>query len=361
MANRAGVLPGGEIELRMVFTDDLGNFVDTDALPVVYIYDPSIDSVTIEEEIEAQTYTSALAGPLTSTQLGTGFYQLTYTVPGGAEEGSWTDVWVGDLEGTSSADSFIFRVQVGANLEDQRLLNNELVIIELDESITSLDGLSALGEDQQVSFTTTFVPLYASPDLVRLEIGPWIDFIPDNTLALMLYWSSREADFILGARPKSSDRLSFARTKFVVFDAALRTLYLPSSTGSSLGASSSGGSKKLGDLSITSGGSVGATLSSGIDLETVRYIRGQRDEWSRVVNAGGNIVPGQGFAPSVAIRAKYDPDRRNSGRLWLDPNEYHYAQPGVNYKSYAHGGSRGRGHFTDGLGGSNGITTIALI
>jgi len=358
---RSGVLPGEDIELRMVFTDDQGAFVDTDADPVVYVYDTSVDSETIAAEVEAKTYASALTGPLTATRLSTGFYELVYTVPSDAEEGTWTDVWVGDLVGTTSQDIFTFKVMVGANLDHQRLNNNELIIIELDASIANIDGTGTLGEDQQVSFTTMYSPFYASPDLVRLEVGPWIDYIPDNTLALMIHWSSKEADFIQVAKPKGNSDLAFARTKFVIFDAAMRSLYLPGSSGSAVAASSSGGSKRLGDLAITSGGGAsGQTLSSGVDLHTITYLRKQRDEWGRVVNAGGNIVPGQGFAPSVAIRGRLDPDRRNSGRLWLDPNEYHYSQPTQNYKSYMHGGLRGRHHFHSGLIPPTRVTTIEL-
>jgi hypothetical protein len=67
----------------------------------------------------------------------------------------------------------------------------------------------------------------------------------------------------------------------------------------------------------------------------------QREEWWRVVNAGGNIVPGQGLGPSVAIKGQYDPERRNIGRLWESPDEFTYMQPTSNGKVKYAGRNRG--------------------
>lgn len=341
---RDGILAGTTFTIRVVSTDTEGNIVDMDANPIVYIYDVNIDDDTIQAEMDAATFTSKTAGPISTTRISTGYYEMSYNIPSGASAGSWKDVWIATLNGTDSNSFYSFNVTVGGKLLDQRLNNNELIIIDLDPSIASLDGTKTLGFSTQVSFTTTYKPLYASPELVRLEVGPWIDFIPDNTLALMIYWSSQEADFIVGKTIANSTRIGFARTKFVVYDSALRAAYIPSS--SFKNGSWPGNSKQLGDLKITAGRNSSVPyLTSGLDTETVGRLKKLRDEWSRVVNAGGNIVPGQGFAPSVAIRAKFDPDRRKSGRLWLDPMDYYYAEPTANVKTRIHGGQRNRYYF----------------
>jgi hypothetical protein len=348
---RDGVLTGQVIDLRAVVTDATGALIDTDSLPDVYIYDSSVDEDTIQSEIDALTFTSALAGPLAPTSISTGFYELEYTVPSGSVLGDWHDVWVGEIDTIPVSQILEFEVEGGGDIAAQVLRNNELIIIELDGTIAALVGTAVLGSDVLVSFSTIYNPLYASPDLLRMEIGPFLDFLPDDTLALMIHWSSLCADFIC-ARLSCTDkkRLNFAKAKFVIYDAALRALLLPGASNlSGIGASGSGAKKQLADLSITKGGA-GASIavtSSGIDVETLNYIRDQRDMWERVVNAGGCIVPGQGLDPVGAIRGRYDIDRRASGRLWLNPELYDYPQPSTNVKVRRSGAQRGRFGFSD--------------
>lgn len=348
---RHSVLSGQALDLRVIFRDDANCLIDPDAVPDVYIYDESVDTDVIDAEILAATFTSALVGPLTPTKLSTGFYTLNYTVPSSSNEGTWHDVWISQVDGVDSNSRFAFEVDVAADLSVQQLLDNELILICLESTIGNLAGDQTLVVDTQLSFSTVYNPLYASPDLVRMEVGTFIDYIPDDTLALMIHWSSKEVDFIRRPTLCNSKDFEFARTKFVVFDAALRALTLPGgSAGSGAGSSSGGAKKSLGDLSIDNSGSSGSSVavtSSGVDVETMGYIREQRNEWWRVVNSGACIVPGQSFDPESAIRSKFDPDRRASGRLWLNPEYSSYPQPGANSKIRLAGRQRGRWGYTD--------------
>lgn len=341
---RTSVLDGQTVELKAVFVDGAGNFITPTVAPVVYIYDESVDSDTIDQEILDATYASALAGPLTPTELATGLYELEYTVPSGGLGGMWHDVWVAGVETTTSTAVLAFYVENGVDISVQSLLDNELIVVELDSSISSYTGLP-LASDIQLSFITILKPFYASPDLVRMEVGPWIDFIPDATLAMMIHWSSKEADFIMTGPRSSAKRVQFARAKFVAFDAVLRSLYIPGSSSYQPGGGS-GVSKRLGDLAITnsSAGAVQRT-ASGIDVETLGHIKSQRDEWFRVVNAGGSITPGQSLGFETAVKNRFDPDRRLGGRQWADPNCVNYEQPGVNAKTRAYGSNKGKFHF----------------
>jgi len=348
--DRTSVLSGQALDLRVIFRDDANFLVDPDALPEVYIYDESIGTDTIDAEILAAVFTSALAGPLVPTKVSTGFYTYNYTVPSGATAGIWHDVWISQVDTVDSDSRFAFTVDTAANLSIQSLQENELILICLDGIIGNLAATQTMGVDTQLSFSTVYSPLYASPDLLRMEVGTFIDYIPDDTLALMIHWSSKEADFIRRPTLCNSKDYEFARTKFVVFDAALRALTLPGgSSGSGAGNSSNAAKKTLGDLSITSGnsGSTLAVTSGGVDLDTMGYIREQRNEWWRVVNSGACIVPGQSFDPETAIRSKFDPDRRASGRLWMNPEYGTYAQPGANAKIKLAGRQRGRYGFSD--------------
>ena len=64
----------------------------------------------------------------------------------------------------------------------------------------------------------------------------------------------------------------------------------------------------------------------------IEEINDKREEWWRVVNAGGSIVPGQGFGPEVAVKGKLDPDRRRVGRMWHNPADFYYPVPAGNKK-----------------------------
>jgi hypothetical protein len=165
-----------------------------------------------------------------------------------------------------------------------------------------------------------------------MAAGPLVAYLPDDTLALMIYWSSREADAITPGNPKCKDRFDFALPHFVAYDAAIRALLLPG--GRYLNSLDTGGdSKMLGELSIKKGSSGGSSsLSGGVDATTLNELKDIRDKWKDVVAAGGCITPGQGFGFMGAMRGLYDPARRPAGRLWEDPDCIHYNQPTVNTK-----------------------------
>lgn len=344
--SRNGVLAGESIELRVIVLDDTGQLRNTDAVPNVYIYAPDVDTETIEADIESGLFANAFAGPIVAVNISTGFYEAVFLVPDGSDEGVWHDVWVAELNTTPISTIRQFIVETGAEFIPQTPFNNNtLIIIELDESIADVTGDLTLGTDTILSFATLYMPFYASPELMRIEAGTHINYIPDDTLALMIHWSSKEADFIARKTTCKASNFDFARTKFVVYDAVLRSLTLPGSgfgsTGDGLGTR-----KQLGDLLIDLRGAVNSSrvpvTASGIDVETLAYVRSKRDEWFRVVNAGACIVPGQGFAPQFASKGLFDPDRRRIGRLWELPVEYNYMQPTTNAKVLRVGSRRWR-------------------
>ena len=100
--SRISVQDGATVPLRTVYTDTAGNFVSPTTPPVVYIYDADIDDSVFDAELEALTFTSAVAGPLTPTEITTGFFELLYAVPSGGSAGLWRDIWVSTMETTSS-------------------------------------------------------------------------------------------------------------------------------------------------------------------------------------------------------------------------------------------------------------------
>lgn len=332
--SRSGILGGNTISLRTILLDDNGAPVSADALPEVYIYDPSIDQETIEAEIEAGVFTSAIASG-TATLLGTGFYGFDYAVPSAAEEGTWNDVWIATLETVELSNIQSFIVTSGGTFSIQSLSANQMIEIRLGKTIANETGDLLLGEDISLFFTTQYSPFYTTVESVRMEGGPLLNYIPDSTIALMIFWSSLEINYIKPSVICDDAMFCFAKARYAIYDAVLRALMSPGGSFVNGMHSISGGSKSLGELSIKKGSSGNSgSLSGGLDPDTFKYLKGLKDEWWRVVNSGACIVPGQGFAPTSAIRGYYDPARRPPGRLWEDPVESYYEQPGVNMRSY---------------------------
>lgn len=332
---RNSSLAGETIVLRAVFKDGAGNLITPDSVPDVYIYDPSIDSDTRDAEIEAETYASAIAGPLTPTAISTGFYSLSYSIPTGEEVGTWSDVWAVTVNGVLNQATLSFTVEEEIDIDDQDIGNNIMLIVELSSDIQDEDG-NAL-DDTQLFYTTTYYPFYASPDQVRVQVGPWISYMTDEALALLIHWSSQEVDFINKALSNHS-KYAFARTMFVVFDTALKVLNQP---GAGLTAGyASGRKKKLGDLEITDG-----TPNVQISDRIYEFVLNNRNEWWRVVNAGGNIVPGESFGIATGIKGEWNEEYFQRGRLWLDPAEYNYDVNAANAKAVPSGKRLQRFHY----------------
>lgn len=325
---RESVLAGQEIRLRAVLRDKIGNYLVPDSDPVVYIYDDSVDSETMQAEIDAGTYDSAIAGPITATDIYYGFYYIDYTVPPSSSSGIWYDVWVTEINTVVFKKVLQFNVEEDIDITDQDISTNMMLLFKLSDEILSVDGNSLVAT--QIYYTTTYDPFYASPDQVRSQVGPWINYLTDEAIALLIHWSSKEADFIKKSVSKKINDYKFARTMFVIYDTALKVLNQP---GAGLEAGyASGRKKQLGDLSI-SDGTPNVTISDSI----YTYILKERNEWWRVVNAGGNIVPGQSFDIASGVKGDLHADAFNHGRLWFDPNEYEYEENAANSKAKGNG------------------------
>ena len=72
----------------------------------------------------------------------------------------------------------------------------------------------------------------------------------------------------------------------------------------------------------------------------------ERDEWWRVVNAGGKIMPGQGLGPTYAIKGGARKDMPKVSREWHDPWNEYYTQPSANSKYRRPGEQKYKSGFT---------------
>lgn len=297
---RECVAAGGTVKLRAIFLDGCGEPMRLDEVNMA-VTDSDGNSVG---NFALSQGTIAMIAP--------GLYEVEYTVPYDpvslATDGLWIDRWVGYIN-TSPVISqeFNFRVMSQGVAVQQIIHNNTLIVVVIDETVADVDG-NTLEEDLQMSFSTKYSPYYASPDLVRLEIGHWVDAVPEDTISLMIHWSSKVVDEI-SYIVRNQSMFNVAKTKFVIYDVAMRLLTLPVDI--------NGTQKRLSELLIRRDGNF---------KNVIEELRKHRDEWFRVVNAGGTIVPGQSFAPSVAVKGYADPDRGIIGRGWHHPGQYPYKQ-----------------------------------
>ena len=300
---------GQYVSLRAMFSDAAGTPMSVDSAKV-YIY-TSKPSKSFDSIVEDSDFSESYETVESIEKIGSGFYEIEYLVPD-EKEGTWYDLWIAEVNGVTHYAAFSFNVKEKGKIEIQTIGQNTLVVILLDPSIADTSG-NTLGEEYQLSFSTKYNPYFASPDLVRLEVGQWLDPIPNDTLSLFIHWASIEANAITGATVRNRNMYNTARTKFVIFDVALRALMLPVNL--------SGKTKRLGDLMIRNESSF---------KEVIPELKKKREEWLRVVNAGGNIVPGQGLNPTFALKGKFDPDRPLIGRGWHSAQNFPYTQPAAN-------------------------------
>lgn len=302
---------GQTVTLRAMFSDSCGNPINIDS-GSVYIYNET-PTLSWSEIFDTQDYSESYDSVSSITKISDGFYEIEYTVPA-ENEGLWNDMWVVEINGIPMYNIFSFKVEKLGNISLQVVGENTLVVVLLDPSIADIYG-NTLGEEYQLSFSTKYNPYYSSVDLIRLEVGKWLDAVPDDTISLFIHWASIEADNITGAKVRNKSMYEMARTKFVIYDVALRVLMLPVSLG--------GKTKRLGDLMIQNDSSF---------KDIIPELKKEREEWFRVTNAGGTIVPGQGLDPTFAVKGLRDPDRGLIGRGWHSSLNYHYRQPAGNIR-----------------------------
>lgn len=105
-----------QVNLTIQFKDTFGNPINTDSFPTVSIVQPS--------GLVAITPTSAGV-----QQLGTGFYQFTFTVPINGPYGVFNDIWVGYING--------FRIEV----------SQDFIVVHTQIPAINSDGHVHLGDD----------------------------------------------------------------------------------------------------------------------------------------------------------------------------------------------------------------------
>jgi hypothetical protein len=300
-------------KIKVVFQNNLGG------------YDP--DNIAVEV-----TSPGGIVTTPNVIKANTGFYYCEVTFN---EIGNWSFSWSSDLNGVQENISYQLESK---NFNDAHKFNlelnlNQLIVVEIDSGIKNSDESLTLLSDSRFSFSTEYSPFYCSVRMLRMEMGEWASLVPDDTIALSIHWSSMEADSIT-SKGTTSEEYYYARTRFVMYDAAIKLFSMP------MGAEGkSGQSKQLGDLIIENGNVLDYAIR-----DLVQELKEERDEWWRVVNARGSIVLGQGLGPSTATKGGKNEIKRS--REWHDPWNEHYTQPTQNSQYRRKGQSKHRHGFT---------------
>jgi hypothetical protein len=314
MTNRSVSL-NSTIKLKVVFNNFKSEPVNPSEITLV-ITKPNSDQIVINDGF---------------LNLETGFFVYEFNQTDIA--GNYTEEWIALIDGEEILYDFHFTVYAGGEIKaGQNIIDyNELILITLDSTISDFEG-NQLNEDYEFYYCTEFNPFYAPIEMLRVECGTWMNDIPDDTLGLAIHWSSIKADQFTCKKPVGQNYF-YARTRFVLFDAAISLFTMP------VGAygSNSKTHKTLGDLSVQ---------NADLDLDIkdlLKEYKEQRDEWMRVINAGGHVTFGQSFGTTFGEKGIKRSDKNLISRQWHDPwNEYYwlptnnskYMKPGENkYKS----------------------------
>lgn len=197
---------------------------------------------------------------------------------------------------TTTAESDLSNPISGTPLT--QLLENMIITIIVAGSIKDTFG-NELGEDQEFYFTTTYKPLYSSIRRIRLDVGPFIKGIPDDTLNLALFEASREADYLTFDKNAAlyTDLYVHARRQYASYRAEQILL-------SNMAAAGSVKSKKLGDFQVDYDSAVIEKILSKIAMDVKK--------WETQINTGGK---GTQTVRGVT-KGIFDADRPRIGRMW---------------------------------------------
>ena len=294
MANRM-TRAGDIIRLRTQFKDEYGEPIQATNV-VVHIFKPDVDYID-----PADAY---LASGV-PTYLNEGIFEYEFTSPVNGPDGTWHDVWFGDLLYQTISGVMAFDVTTSGNIVsfENQLYANDLVQVTLASGLQAVDGTFLTG-GYELEFLTTTSPSYSSSRKVRLEIGAYISSLPDMVIEMAILEASLEADVLTFAPIKYNDPLYLhARYEYVT---CLAAQMLMTNVGSLLLRS-----KTLADLSVTYD-------TNGV-RDAMNKLLDCVDTWKPQLLAGGGARAAQ--QPQYVVKGELDPDRPIVSRSWHSTND----------------------------------------
>ena len=207
---------------------------------------------------------------------------------------------VGDVTFTlSQADAVIT-----LTLDVDQLNKNNIVKIQISD-VKNADGDTITAYSSY--FTTTYVPTYTSIRRIRLDLGPIIASVPNDTIMLAILEASTHVNAIsfVSAIGTSLAYLNHAKRELATCLAEL--ILVQGYQGLGLGDKLN---KTLGDLTV---GRSGRDILVG-NKET--ELRECIARWEPVVQTGGEITPDTSLKPVSAVKGSTAEDAVGVGREW---------------------------------------------
>lgn len=175
-----------------------------------------------------------------------------------------------------------------------RPVANRLIFVTVS-GLLATDG-SELASPVEFYFSTTFTPYYSNVMRVRLIAGEFLTELPDDTIAQLIHFFSKQAD-ILNYSPEVASEIPSNYRSYQarwVTNATIISLV----SGSSMNADMA---KRLGDLSVK---------RSGAAQELLRKLRAEQEELTEYLKDGGNF----GKEIDTDTRSRLHPDYTIIGR-----------------------------------------------
>jgi hypothetical protein len=311
MAGRNSAQRGESIELTAFFFDADGDYTDPTDLKVS-VYPPGSNPGTGAGPGEAWVYEATLSsggsGPQSSPsrtieQTATGKFKYNLAIPADSDLGAAFDEWEGTIDTVEIDDVFTFTVVGGGSIGTSVLYQNNVLFIELDETIAATDG-ATLEQDYLYYLTTTYTPMYSAIRRLRLDLGPLISDIPDDTLNLAIFEASLSTDAFSFQESSTDTFFLHARREYATCMAELMLVDALSGNTSL----SSRMSKTLGDLSIS---------RSGPDiLKRREQLENCAARWQVVLETGGEVSPDTSLKPVYSVKGATSDDATAVGREW---------------------------------------------
>lgn len=285
-------LKSGQLgKFRVRFTDEYSDPVEATNVSV------SIWEANTDPDIDLP-----IASGLTPDYLGFGVYQLEYTPVGIA--GTWYDEWTGEIYGLSTTSRASFQVIEGGHILPYPTLGpieNNVIEVILPSGVMSIDG-SVLSEDYSFLFTTTYCPLYADDNKLRLIAGGILNSAPQITLLNALLEASLEADALTFLKGNNSALFLHARREYTACRAALILGQNILAAGGILQ------SKELSDFKVA--------YNTDVLFDLIKEMMSICRRWEEQLMAGGlarTLRDAQVF-----VKGAFDPDRPQIGRDWRE-------------------------------------------
>lgn len=223
---------------------------------------------------------------------------------------------IGDLDFVATLESNILTI----SLDPGQLRTNNIVIIDLANTITDLEGNSL--EQYTSFFSTKYTPLYSSYRRIQMDIGPLISNVPEETIMLAILEASLQTDAISFGSVKNINFFRQARWEYTtcLAESILLKAMLGDTGGSRM-------SKSLGSLKISRDG--GEYLMDSLNRAEDCVLK-----WMLPLQTGGEMTPYSSVKPQVSVKGAYAEDAIVVGRQWEQADG---GRSAANSKTYSSG------------------------